>query len=64
MEKEGISIDRSYLGKLEKAFESELSRLIRGILEKYGEEVNRDTAHSLRATPGDYKHLRAYESAC
>jgi len=47
MEKEGISIDSSYLSKLDKEFEVELSKLKKGIFEKSGEEFNLNSPKQL-----------------
>ena len=47
MEKEGISIDSSYLSKLDKEFEIELSKLKKGIFEKSGEEFNLNSPKQL-----------------
>ena len=47
MEKEGISIDSSYLSKLDKDFEIELSKLKKGIFEKSGEEFNLNSPKQL-----------------
>ena len=47
MEKEGISIDSSYLSKLDKEFEIELSKLKRGIFEKSGAEFNLNSPKQL-----------------
>ena len=47
MEKEGINIDSSYLSKLDKEFEIELSKLKGGIFEMSGEEFNLNSPKQL-----------------
>ena len=47
MEKEGISIDSTYLNNLDKVFESELDKLKSGIFEKSGEEFNLNSPKQL-----------------
>ena len=47
MEKEGINIDSSYLSKLDKEFEIELSKLKVGIFEMSGEEFNLNSPKQL-----------------
>ncbi len=47
MEKEGINIDSSYLNKLDKEFEIELSKLKGGIFEMSGEEFNLNSPKQL-----------------
>ena len=47
MEKEGINIDSSYLSKLNKEFEIELSKLKGGIFEMSGEEFNLNSPKQL-----------------
>ena len=47
MEKEGISIDSSYLNNLDKVFESELDKLKNGIFNKSGEEFNLNSPKQL-----------------
>ncbi len=47
MEKEGINIDSSYLSKLDKEFDIELSKLKGGIFEMSGEEFNLNSPKQL-----------------
>ncbi len=47
MEKEGISIDSTYLNNLDRVFESELDKLKSGIFEKSGEEFNLNSPKQL-----------------